>query len=97
MDKLFLDPFMKNQNWAYLWINSLNFNIFSTHFAIRLFYLHNMKIVHGNKNKTKSRHMQIDLALYCSIQLTNSAMLSLKDGVTVWSQSQKKDFLSIIY
>ena len=23
--KLFLDPFLKNQNWTYLWINSLNF------------------------------------------------------------------------
>ena len=23
--KLFPDPFLKNQNWEYLWINSLNF------------------------------------------------------------------------
>ena len=25
MGKLFPDPFLKNQNWAYLWINSLKF------------------------------------------------------------------------
>ena len=25
MEKLFLDPVLKNQNWAYLWINSLAF------------------------------------------------------------------------
>ena len=23
VEKLVLDPFMENQNWAYLWINSL--------------------------------------------------------------------------
>ena len=23
--KLFLNPFLKNQNWAYIWINSLTF------------------------------------------------------------------------
>ena len=36
-----------------------------------------------NKNKTKSRHIQIDFRLYCSIQPTNNAMVSLKDGLTV--------------
>ena len=25
VEKLFPDPFLKNQNWAYLWINSLKF------------------------------------------------------------------------
>ena len=25
MKKLFSDPFLKNQNWAYRWINSQNF------------------------------------------------------------------------
>ena len=25
VEKLFLDPSLKNQNWAYLWINSLKF------------------------------------------------------------------------
>ena len=25
VEKLFLGPFLKNQNWAYLWINSLKF------------------------------------------------------------------------
>ena len=50
-----------------------------------------------NKNKIDSRHIQIDHALYCSIQPTNSAMVSLKDSFTVWRQSQKEDFLSIIW
>ena len=43
-----------------------------------------------SKNKTKSRHIQInDLA-------HKNVMVSLKDGVTVWRQRQKEDFLSII-
>ena len=25
VEKLFPDPYLKNQNWAYLWINSLKF------------------------------------------------------------------------
>ena len=50
-----------------------------------------------NKNKTKSRHIQIDHTLFCSIQPTNNAMVPLKDGFTVWRQSQKEDFLSLIY
>ena len=25
VEKLFLDPFLKNQNWVYLWINSAKF------------------------------------------------------------------------
>ena len=73
-------------------------HIFSTHFAINLFYLRNMKTQTNygtttescmwtneikTKNKTKSRHIQVDLALYCSIQPTNNAMVSLKYGFTV--------------
>ena len=50
-----------------------------------------------NKNKTKSRHIQIDHALYCSIQAINNAMVSLKDGFTGRRHSQKEGFLSIIY
>ena len=58
-------------------------HIFSTHFVVNLFYLHNNletiiklwnnnRTVHvnernQNKNKTKSRHIQIDHGLYCSI------------------------------
>ena len=72
--------------------------IFSTHFAINLVFFaqhenvnklwNNNRIVHvnegnQNKNKTKSRHMQIDHVLYCSIQVTNNAIVSLKDGLTV--------------
>ena len=45
-----------------------------------------------NKNKTKSSHIQIDHAFNCSILLTNNAIASLKDGFTVWRQSQKEDF-----
>ena len=26
VEKLFLDPFLKNQNWVYLWVSSLKFN-----------------------------------------------------------------------
>ena len=50
-----------------------------------------------NKNKTKSCHIRIDLAFYCSIEPTKNAMVSLKDGFAVSRQSQNKDFLSIIY
>ena len=50
-----------------------------------------------NKNESKSRHIQIDETFYCSIQPTNNAMVSLKDGFTIWHQSQKEDFLLIIY
>ena len=50
-----------------------------------------------NKRKTKSGHIQIDHSLYCSILPTNNAMVSLKDGFTVIRQSEKKDFLSMIY
>ena len=54
--------------------------IFSTHFAIKLFYLHNLKTstmeqqlnfacerTKSKQNKTKSCQVQIDYALYCSI------------------------------
>ena len=50
-----------------------------------------------NKNESKSRHIQIDETFYCSIQPTNNAMVSLKDGFTIWHQSHKEDFLLIIY
>ena len=50
-----------------------------------------------NKNKTKLCHIQIDHAYYCSIQPANNAMVSLKDGFTVQYQSQKEDFLTVIY
>ena len=50
-----------------------------------------------NKNKTKWRHIQISHSLYCSIQPTNNPIVSLKDCLTIWRQSQKEDFLSIIH
>ena len=40
------------------------------------------------KNKTKSLHIQID-----DLD-TKNAVVSLKDDVTVWRQSQKEDLLS---
>ena len=43
-----------------------------------------------NKNKTKSRHIQIDNLAH---QKCNGI---IKGGVTFWRQSQKEDFLSII-
>ena len=64
--------------------------------------MNNNRIVHESernqvKNKTSSRHIQTDHAFYCSILPTNNAMELLKDGLTVWRQSQKEDFLSIIF
>ena len=50
-----------------------------------------------NKNKTKLCHIQIDHAFYCSIQPTNNAMVSLKDGFTVQYQIRKENFLSAMY
>ena len=40
------------------------------------------------KNKTKSRQIRIYYVFYCSIYHTNNAMVLLKDGFTVWQQSQ---------
>ena len=52
------------------------------------------------KRKEKKSHITFRLATHSivqlRIQLTNSAIVSLKDGLTVWRQSQKKDFLSMI-
>ena len=42
----------------------------------------------SNKNKTKLRHIRIDHTFYCWIQPTNNAVVSLKDGFTVWHHSQ---------
>ena len=39
-----------------------------------------------NKSKTKSRHIQVDHALFFSIYPTNNAVVSLKDGFTLWHQ-----------
>ena len=33
IEKLFPEPFLKNQNWAYLWINILKFDIFYSYFC----------------------------------------------------------------
>ena len=46
-----------------------------------------------NKKKTKSCHIQIDDLAHKNAMEINE---NLKDGVTVWRHSQKKDFLSII-
>ena len=73
---------------------------FSTHFAINLFYLQQLENVNkpwnnnrtehvikrNKKNKTKSRHIQIDHAFYCSIQPTNNVMASLNDGFIMISE-----------
>ena len=34
-----------------------------------------------SKNKTKSRHIEIDRVLYCLIKPTKNAMVSFKDGL----------------
>ena len=48
----------------------------------------------NNNKKIKPRHIQSDHMFYCSIYLTNNAMVSLKDGFTAGRQSQKKDFFA---
>ena len=49
--------------------------------------------------QNQERHIQIDHAFYCLIQPTNNGMVSLKSVQRQSKdvQSQKKDFLSIIY
>ena len=50
-----------------------------------------------NEIKTKSLvFIQIEHSFHCLIYPTNNTMVSLKDGFTVWLQSQKEDFLSTI-
>ena len=49
-----------------------------------------------NQNK-KSCLNQIEHSFHCSIYPTNNGMVSLNDGFTVSRQSQKEDFLSILY
>ena len=51
---------------------------------------------HGVCERTKSkqkqnqaRHIKIDHPFYCSIKPTNNAMVSLKDGFTVWRQKSR--------
>ena len=48
-----------------------------------------------NQNK-KSCLIQIEHLFHCSIYPTNNAMVSLKVGFTVWCQSLKEEFSSII-
>ena len=94
------------------WLLFIIIHIFSIHFAINLLYLHNLKTwkktmgqqphharewTKSKQNKTKSHHIQINHAFYCSFYPTKNAMVSLKDGLPVWRQDQKEDFLSIIY
>ena len=50
-------------------------------------WMNEIKQKHKNK---KPHYIQIDDAFYCSIYATNSAMVSLKDGFTVWRQRQKE-------
>ena len=42
----------------------------------------------SKQKQNQARHIQVDHLLYCSIKPTNNAMVSLKDGFTVWRQSQ---------
>ena len=58
----------------------------------------NNRTVHVNKRNQnkKSCLNEIEHLFHCSIYPTNNAMVSLKDDFTVWRQSQKEDFLSII-
>ena len=49
------------------------------------------------QQKKQSHHIQIDDMLYCSILSTNNAIVSINNGLTVWRQVKKEDFLQIIY
>ena len=48
-----------------------------------------------DKNKAKSRHVQIDYAFLLFDLVYKQC--TWKDGFTIWRQSKKKDFLSITY
>ena len=54
-----------------------------------------MHVNERNQNK-KSCLIQIETSFHFLIYPTNNAMVSLKDGFTVWRQSQKEDFLPVI-
>ena len=56
-----------------------------------------MNEIKQKQKKLKSRHILTDHAFYWSILPTNNAVVSLKDHFTVRRQSQKEDFLPIIY
>ena len=56
---------------------------------------HTVHVNERNQNK-KSCLIQIEYSFHCLIYPTNNTMVSLKDGFTVWRQSQKEDFLSTI-
>ena len=47
------------------------------------------------QDQARHIHIQIDLAFYCLIWLSNNAMVTIKDALTVWGQRQNEDFLSI--
>ena len=51
-------------------------------------WTHEIKTKTKNKNnKIKSRHIQVDHSLYCSIYPTNNVMVSLEDDFIVLNQS----------
>ena len=54
-----------------------------------------LHVNYQNQNK-KSCLIQIKHLFHCSIYPTNNAMVSLKVGFTVWRQSLKEEFSSII-
>ena len=54
------------------------------------------RVCERTKLKQKE-NIKNDHPFYGSINPTNSAMVSIKDGFTVWHQSKSKNFLSIIY
>ena len=50
----------------------------------------------NQKQNQVTRHIQIDHVLYFSIQPTKHAVVSLKDGFTVWRQVKRKFFVNNI-
>ena len=72
---------------------------FSIHFAISLFCLHSLKTMEQQRHHAckpmKSKQKQNDHSH--SNWPCIHAIVSLKDDFTVWRQTRKEDFLSIMY
>ena len=78
----------KYHNYSHLWYSFCNQLVLFAQLENVNKLLNNYRAVHvnerdQNKSTTKSCHIQVDHRFYRSISLTNSAMVSLKDGFTV--------------
>ena len=79
---------------AFSWL-TLVCEVAQKYYEMYFTYNRTVHVNERNQNK-KSCLIQIEHLFHCLIYPRNNAMVSLKDGFTVWRQSQKEDFLSII-